>query len=114
MGLLRASSKVATGERIETVEVLGGSSGDVPHGPRLVAFVDAVVGGDATAADEARAALAADAGPTAVADAAAVLANFEMMTRLADGTGARQLPGRVASLAEERARLGFDEFPSAR
>ena len=112
--MLRASSKAITGERIETVDVLGGRSGDVPHGPQLVAFVDAVVGGDPAEANEARAALAADAGPGAVADAAAVLANFEMMTRLADGTGARQLPGRVASIADERARLGFDEFPSAR
>ena len=112
--MLRASSKATTGERIETVDVLEGHSGDVPHSRRLVTFVDAVVGGAPTQAHEARAALAADVGPAAVADAAAVLANFEMMTRLADGTGARQAPGRVASIADERARLGFDEFPSAR
>ena len=112
--MLRASSKATTGERIDTVGLVEGTSTDVPHGPRLVAFVDAVVGGDATDAAEARAALAADAGPAAVADAAAVVANFEMMTRVADGTGARQLPGRLASLEHERARLGLDALPSAR
>jgi len=109
--MLRASSTAVTGERIDAVDAVGGASGEVPHGPALVAFVDAVVGGDAVAA---RTALCAEAGPAAVVDAAAVIANFEMMTRVADGTGAHQLPGRLATLQDERDRLGLDHYPSAR
>lgn len=112
--MLRASSKAATGRHIDSVGVVDGTSTDVPCGPRLVAFVDAVVAGDAAQAGRAREALALEAGPAAVADAAAVLANFEMMTRVADGTGARQFPRRLATLQAERARLGLDAYPSAR
>ena len=55
----------------------------------LTAFVRAVVGLDEEATGEARAALVTAAGPELLVEAAAVLANFEMMTRVADGTGAR-------------------------
>ncbi len=112
--MLRASSKATTGERLDTAATVQGEIDGVPHGQLLVGFVDAVVGRDPLAADAARAALAEAAGPVAVVDAAAVLANFEMMTRVADGTGAHQLPERLATLTEERARLGIDGFESAR
>lgn len=46
--------------------------------------------------------------------AAAVIANFEMMTRLADGTGARLTPERIDAAASIRQTLGLDAFPSAR
>lgn len=102
------------GERIDAAATVAGDDHRVPLAVELVGFVDAVVSGDRTAADTARSALGDSGGPAAVVDAAAVLANFEMMTRVADGTGARQLPQRVASLADERTRLGIDTFPSAR
>ena len=80
----------------------------------LVGFVDAVVNGDPHQSEAARAALAAAAGTTAVVDAAAVLANFEMMTRVADSTGARVVADRLASTEHERDLLGVNSFPSAR
>jgi hypothetical protein len=43
-----------------------------------------------------------------------VVANFEMMTRLADATGARLTPGRIEAAASIRAQLDLDAFPSAR
>jgi hypothetical protein len=56
----------------------------------LHAFVDAAAGWDGAALAEARDRLVAAAGEAFMIDAAAVLANFEMMNRVADGTGALQ------------------------
>ena len=112
--MLRASSK-AVGQPVDAAAAAGGASEGPPHGPLLVAFVDATTDDPSSAeAERARLALAEGAGPAALADAAAVLANFEMMTRVADGTGARQLPQRLQALTDERARLGLDDFASAR
>lgn len=102
------------GERIDAAATVAGDDHRVPLAVELVGFVDAVVSGDRTAADTARSALGDSGGPAAVVDAAAVLANFEMMTRVADATGARQLPERLAVLANERAQLGLDRLSSAR
>ena len=111
--MLRASSK-AIGDRIDTVATVQGESDGVPHGSVLVRFVNAVTGGNAQEAAATRDALGAAAGPAAVLDAAAVLANFEMMTRVADATGAAQLPERLAKLTLERDALGLDAYESAR
>jgi hypothetical protein len=80
----------------------------------LEEFVAAVVGDDALRADVARAALVDRLGPEWLIDASAVMANFEMMTRLADGTGARLRPAQVEATASLREQLGVDVFPSAR
>jgi hypothetical protein len=77
-------------------------------------FVDAVVGDDHDRAETARATIIDRLGPDWLVDASAVVANFEMMTRLADGTGARLLPERIEQAAALRAELGLDEFTSAR
>src|SRR5436190_840585 len=80
----------------------------------LETFVAAVVGPDAAAADAARADLVDRLGPAWLMDASAVIANFEMMTRLADATGARLRPEQLVAAAPMRAELGLDAFPSAR
>jgi glutathione S-transferase len=80
----------------------------------LEEFVAAVVGDDPTRADAARAALADRLGTEWLVDAAAVIANFEMMTRLADGTGARLPPARITAAADLREQHGLDAFSSAR
>jgi len=49
-----------------------------------------------------------------VIDASAVIANFEMMTRLADATGACLRPEQLVASASMRDELGLDAFPSAR
>ena len=54
------------------------------------------------------------AGPAAVGEAAAVIGNFEMMTRIADGTGARFPDGALGGLADIRDQFGLDSFVSAR
>jgi hypothetical protein len=72
-------SAVATGE---------GDAG-LPHGAAMLAFADAIAGWDDRSLAVARDRLEADAGEAFMVDAAAVAANFEMMTRVADGTGAK-------------------------
>ena len=80
----------------------------------LEEFVTAVVGDDAQRADDARSTLVDQLGPEWLVDASAVVANFEMMTRLADGTGARLRPAQLQASAALRENLGVDTFPSAR
>lgn len=111
--MLRASSRT-NDQPFDAVAAVEGAATTVPLGPQLVAFVDAVVDRDPNQADAARRALAVVGGDAAVVDAAAVLANFEMMTRIADGTGARQTTERLATLVDERERLGLDGYDSAR
>lgn len=111
--MLRASSK-PLGQRIDAAAAVRGEAAGVAHGALLVGFVDAATSGDSDQAAAARAELAAAAGAQAVVDAAAVLANFEMMTRVADATGAVQLPVRLETLAAEREALGLDRFQSSR
>lgn len=113
--MLRASAQ-EVGQPVDAVEAVNGTDVEqaVPHGPLLVGFVDAVLGTDPTAAETSRSRLADAAGPAAVAEAAAVLANFEMMTRVADSTGARVVAERLAATEHERDALGVNAFPSAR
>jgi hypothetical protein len=80
----------------------------------LEAFVAAVVDDDRTRAEAARAAVVEALGPEWLVDASAVVANFEMMTRLADGTGARLTPAQIEGTATLREQLGVNAFASAR
>ena len=80
----------------------------------LEAFVAAIVGDDAAHADAARATVLRELGPEWLVDASAVVANFEMMTRLADGTGARLTPAQIEGSTGLREELGVNVFPSAR
>ncbi len=82
--------------------------------PNLEDFVAAVTGADAAAAEAARADLVDQFGPEWLIDASAVVANFEMMTRLADATGACLRPEQLVASATMRDELGLDAFPSAR
>ena len=91
------------------------SAGDTsPDQALLEEFVDAVVGDDPDRADEARALLIDRLGPDWLVDASAVVANFEMMTRLADGTGARMIPQRLEAATAIIDEFGLAAFPSAR
>jgi hypothetical protein len=81
----------------------------VPHARELLAFAAAAASpardNDALAA--ARADLSAAAGEAVMVDAAAVVANFEMMTRLAECTGA-VLHNRASAI--EGTAVGADSF----
>ena len=83
------------------LSVVAAGVGDVgiEHAHELLAFATACAGRDDTALTTARARLIAATDEAFMVDAAAVAANFEMMTRLADSTGARM----PAELLERRA-----------
>jgi DNA-binding phage protein len=80
----------------------------------LEELVAAVVGDDPARAEAARAAVVDRLGPDWLVDASAVIANFEMMTRLADATGAKLTRERMESTVSIREEHGLDAFTSAR
>src|SRR5262245_21313674 len=86
-----------TGQEVDLSAVAEGV-GDIglPHGRALLRFASAGGGTDDEELAAARAALVAETDQAFMVDAAAVAANFEMMTRLADGTGAALPEERVA------------------
>ena len=98
---------------VATIATGDGNAG-LPHWAALVAFAQAIAGWDDQALAEARARLVGEAGDAFMVDAAAVAANFEMMTRVADGTGARHSPATAEQRGEIGRRLGVDGFTSAR
>ena len=85
------------------LRALGTRHGDtrVPLGSELLRFAQAAADTRAEPAEMtcARQALIAGGGRDLMVDAAAVAANFQMMTRLADGTGARYPEVRLDSMA---------------
>lgn len=95
------------------LDALASGDGDagLPHGRLLMAFAEAAAGFDDQALAAARDELVAVAGEAFMVDAAAVVANFEMMTRVADGTGALHAPEAMADRAALAARLGMVERP---
>ena len=88
----------------------------IPLGGDLLRFATAaaILRGDVTEMGAARDALVAVAGETVMVDAAAVAANFHMMTRLADGTGARYPASRLSEMASTIAHMGATDMASRR
>lgn len=89
----------------------GRGDGGLPHGAGLLAFTDAIAGWNDRVLDTARERLVVQAGDAFMVDAAAVAANFEMMTRVADGTGARHSVETLESRRAIATRLGMVERP---
>ncbi len=92
----------------------GDGTGGVAFGAELLAFAEAIAGWDDEELAEARERLRSAAGTAFMADAAAVAANFEMMTRVADGTGARFDDTTRRARAQLTRTLGVDDWESAR
>ncbi|MGD9702895.1 MAG: hypothetical protein AB7V74_10890 [Acidimicrobiia bacterium] len=80
----------------------------------LEEFVAAVAADDVARAEAVRSLIVEQLGIDWLIDASAVVANFEMMTRLADATGARLRPEQIDAAAPVRAALDLDAMPSAR
>lgn len=75
----------------------------------LLAFADAVIEGG-TELDGARDAVVDCLGEAAMVDAAAVIAGFDAITRVADGSGIPLEPEKAAATAGWRSHLGIDDF----
>jgi hypothetical protein len=81
-----------------------------PGGLAILDLVDATLGVTQLPHDMALRRALADFGAEAVVDMAAVFATFEMMNRVADGTGIPMGRGRLASTAEVRTAAGIDHL----
>jgi hypothetical protein len=108
------------GDEIDLAALGRGEAGtDLPLARELHAFAAAAVGDDNVELSRCREALLAaagggDAAAGVMVDAAAVVANFEMMTRLADGTGARFADDIAADRAALAAAVGAADLTSRR
>lgn len=85
----------------------------VAHAAPLLAWCDATIAGDPGAIASARARVVEQMGDAAAVDAAAVMANFERMTRIADATGIPLDPPVNAMSSELQRSLGLRAFRSA-
>ena len=77
----------------------------VPHAALLLAFADAVITGNAIEAQRDR--VVAALGDAAMVDAAAVIAGFDGITRVADATGIPIEPAKAEQTADLRSELGL-------
>ena len=113
--LLGASGEIA-GQTIDVGAVRDDSkaaTSGVPHAEALLAFTDAAMRGDAATLRSARDRVARELGEAALVDAAAIIGNFERMTRTADATGI-PLDDVVAAMGSGlRETLGLGAFASA-
>lgn len=86
----------------------------VVAGTELTAFAEAVVSGDDASIISAREAVTNALGEEAMVDAAAVIANFQRMVRIADSTGI-PLDEPVLMMTQGiREDLGLNEFSAAK
>jgi hypothetical protein len=112
--LLRESSK-AKGEDYDlSLLVGGGGDGNIAHGRLLVDYADAVIGNDSAALALAQAQIRARMGDAALVDAAAIVATFNAIDRVADATGIPIEDAKAESSAELRKSLGIDTFAESK
>src|SRR3954471_4641111 len=108
-------SSTETGQQIDITAVADGvGDAGLPHGRALLRFASACSGTDDDELAAARVALVEETDVQFMVDAAAVAANFEMMTRLADGTGARLTEQRLEQASAQVALLGTGNLISRR
>jgi hypothetical protein len=90
--------------------ITNGGDGGIPHGLTLTEFAEAVLGRDDARLSAARDRVRDELGDAALVDAAAVIANYSALDRVADATGIPLEPAKEANTVELRARLGIDDF----
>ena len=92
----------------------GKSETGVAGAAELIALADAAIAGETAPLERARAAVTKRLGADAMIDAAAVIAGFDGITRVADATGIPLEPSRAADTVDLRARLSIDAFATAK
>ena len=112
--MLRVSSQVE-GAEVKLDGIVEGDSVEsgIPFEKEMLNFAEVALGEDQEVIAEARNALSECVGEAATVDTAAVIANFQRMVRIADGTGI-PLDAPVAMMTQDiRRDLGLNEFGSA-
>ena len=112
--MLRASSQ-DLGDKLNLRAVVASEATDagVPHSEVLAGFVDAVLT-DKPELDTTRQAIFDALGPDGMVDTAAVIGNFQRMTRIADATGIPIDEGTMRFSADIQEMLALGKMPSAR
>ena len=112
--MLRVSSQ-SEGEKVELGALVAGSdqNSGLKGSDQLVAFAEAAIGDDRTAITEARQAVHQVLGEPAMVDAAGVIANFQRMVRIADGTGIPLDDPVMMLTADIREDLGINAYGGA-
>ena len=82
----------------------------IPSGEALIALVDATMLGTSADRSKARAWIHNEIGMVGLVRAAGTYGNFEMMNRIAEGTGVRASEQTRKSSAEWQQKLGLDRF----
>jgi len=98
---------------VSSVTSNGVDSG-VAHGALLIRFTDATHGDDPTELEAASEDLVRVLGNEALVDAAAIVATFNQMDRIADATGIPLDAMLQLATADLRGEIGIENFPSAR
>lgn len=112
--LLRASGE-ENGIQVDLEVVVDPTrSGDpgVPNGTALLAFASAATRASPSL-DQARADLVVEVGESGMVEAAATVAIFNGLVRVADGTGIQLDPTMMTATANDRDRLGIDTYSGA-
>ena len=113
--MLRESSTIE-GKQIDLQVVTSGRSitGAFPAEAELIRFVEASLGDDTEGIRLARNSLQKEVGTEAMIDAAAVIANFQRVVVIADGTGLPLDKPIALVTVGLRESLGINEYSSAR
>jgi hypothetical protein len=109
--LLRASSE-AIGQEAKLDATVGRGDSGIPHGDLLAAYAEAATRGSPELA-ALRAELLDAVGEAAFVDAAATVAIFNGLVRVADATGIPLDAGTLDASSDFRDELGLNEFAGA-
>lgn len=82
----------------------------MPHGATLIAFGEAMLQGDAAAQARARDAVYGALGAEGLVDAAAIVASFNAVVKVADGSGIPLEDFKAEATQDLRAELGLERF----
>lgn len=111
--MLRESAQ-HSGSEFDLDGLVGGSMGEtgIAHGNLLIAYAEAVVGDDDAELDKARTDVLDAMGPEALVDAAATVASFNSVVRIASATGIPldDVDEGDRDNQEWFERLGIDQF----
>ena len=87
-----------------------GATVGVPHSAVLIEYGEAMLRGDATRRAAARLAVYQLLGAAALVDAAAIVASFNAVVKLADGSGIPLEDFKAEGTADLREALGLEKF----
>lgn len=104
------------GDEVNLAGIVAGDRIDmgIPGDKALLAFADVSLGDDAGAIAAARQRVLEELGEPAMVDAACIIANFQRMVRIADGTGIPLDPRMAAVTADLRSDLGINGYSAAK